>query len=217
MRDFVCAYDYAEIDGLVLMQKRRYITDDARGKAFEIWSRSRPDFMWNRGLGPYRQSGRKPDGLLYPAPESVIRAGVEALYWGAGEKDADNLIKAGVAATTHWQGEGWNKAKPQQVRRIMKHRGLLVLCVDWDVVGLADGLWRYDLLTSYGMPATRLSVVASRTARSRPPRKHGQDVSDHLEAGYGVEDLRPISPAYLRQHFDRHEASLAKVARRAGY
>lgn len=96
-RRFVCAYDYKDADGTVLFQVVRW-----EPKSF---SQRRPDpekpGEWIRNIEGVKL-------VPYRLPEWKDRKSVCIV---GGEKDADNLWKLGVAATTNQGGEGNWKAE----------------------------------------------------------------------------------------------------------
>lgn len=183
-RTFVCDYPY--IDPIMKMErffKRRYKLDppapDGRTKTFAIFHRDSDGTMY-RGI-----SGSRWKCLLYNLP-AVTRAAYVGgtIWWTEGEKDADSLIKLGIPATTHWQGAG--RATVAQAEWLTNASQVVLLYdVDKDDAhggnaGAKDVLRRYEILRAYGLPRDRISVGHAAV---------GKDVTDHLEAGLGLDEL----------------------------
>lgn len=97
-KKIVATYDYLDESGSLLFQKLRYEPKDFRIR--------RPDGAgnWKWGLSDCRR-------VLYHLPELIqaVKNG-EMVFIVEGEKDADNLKKLGLTATTNFDGAGkWNK------------------------------------------------------------------------------------------------------------
>ena len=93
-RQIEATYDYTEAEGKLLFQTVRYSPKD--------FSQRRPD-----GAGGWVHDLKSVKRVLYHVPEvlEVIRRG-EVVYVCEGEKDADNLRKLGLVATTNPLGAG---------------------------------------------------------------------------------------------------------------
>jgi len=93
-REIVATYDYKGADGRILF---RVCRTEPKG-FFQL--RPNGNGGWLKGLG-----GIEP--VLYRLPEVVraVKAG-ETIYITEGEKDADNLTRLGLAATTSPMGAG---------------------------------------------------------------------------------------------------------------
>jgi len=151
-----------------------------RSKTFKYRWRMQPTHVWIYTKRP------RSDELIYNLP-AVLDAVVsgETIYWAEGEKDADNLAAAGVVATSHHGGAG--HVIRTQTEWLTDHRGLIALLYDLDAddkgggnKGAFDVVRRYDLLREVGVPRERIAVGHARV---------GKDVSDHLAAGYGLDEL----------------------------
>ena len=116
--------------------------------------------------------------VLYqlPALEWARSAGA-VVYYVEGEKDADALVQRGHVATTNFGGTGgWLPHYAEQLE------GLNVIVIaDNDPPGRAHGRAVVADLR-HKCNAVRLVVV-----------RHGKDISDQLAAGYGVDELEPLS------------------------
>lgn len=131
------------------------------------------------------------DYMLYGLERlQAIRSAHESrrwvVYWTEGEKDADSINALNlprVVAVSHHGGAG--KATDAQTRYLEGWLGRVVVCTDRDGAGDVCALARYRLLRRIGIPSTRLSV------RYPAGKFHnGRDVTDHLEDGYALNDLR---------------------------
>jgi hypothetical protein len=130
------------------------------------------------------------DSLIYRL-HWVLANPTEPLFVTEGERDADEFLSRGYLATSHHGGA--NKFTPQQAEWLRGHKGDITLVADRDAAGAYDVCRRYDLLRAVGIPASRLAIVRG------VPRKVGADARDHFEAGYTVEDFRPVSLPALRK------------------
>lgn len=99
--EFVCAYDYCDESGTLLFQACRYMDPDSGKKTFRL---RQPDAN-ARGGWKYNRKGARL--VLYRLPQvlEAIREG-KPIYIVEGEKDADNLAKLGLTATTNAMGAG---------------------------------------------------------------------------------------------------------------
>jgi DNA primase len=165
-------YDYTSSDGTVIeqVQRRELTVDGIRHKKF-VQQFRQPD-------GSYAWS--KPDAF---SPVFYRQADVDqALAAGApvwileGEKDADNAAAAGISsATTNAQGAG--QFPTELIRQL---HGPVVIVADRDLAGYTRARDLKATLTRNGVDVTIL-LPATLEAKS--------DLTDHLEAGYGISDL----------------------------
>jgi hypothetical protein len=166
----VATYDYTDPDGRLLYQAVRYVP-----KAFK---RRRPD-----GAGGWTWSLRGVRQVLYRLPEVLAAARAGETVWVAeGEKDADALARAGVAATTvlggasaPWRG-GYTAA--------LAGAGAVVVVADRD-----DGGQRFARRVAGELAGAGIPVRCVQGAVDRP----GADAADHLAAGHGLGDFVPLS------------------------
>jgi hypothetical protein len=130
------------------------------------------------------------DGLIYRLP--LVLANRDARLIGAeGERDADSALGLGALATCHHGGGGhFTEAMAES---LAGHRGQIVLVADNDVIGALDVCRRFDLLRAVGIPAKRLRVCEVALTH------RGADLRDHLEAGYGLDELRRADLDALRE------------------
>ncbi|MFI6496661.1 AAA family ATPase [Nonomuraea typhae] len=129
-----------------------------------------------RGQATTRGARRVP----YRLPEVLAaRDSRRTVYIVEGEKDADRLASLGVAATCNSMGAG--KWREEYARYFA---GMdVVIVADKDRPGLAHAKQVQASLT--GVAASVRTVEAA----------EGKDVTDHLRAGYGLDDLRLVEEA----------------------
>ncbi len=102
--------------------------------------------------------------------------------------DTSHLVRLGYAATSHHQGA--SKATAEQAAWLAGARRV-VICADLDDAGFLCALRRYELVGEVVGPR-RVSVVCARGEGSN-------DVSDHLTAGFTVEQLERVPIPLLRR------------------
>lgn len=166
----VAEYVYCDAEGTVVAKKVRLEGDGKRGKTFE-WQRPY-GAGWATGLGrtpiaalpPYRL----PD-LLAASPDAVVLV-VE------GEKDVDLAWSLGVPATS--AAGGAKGALPQDVS-VLAGRDVLIVA-DRDKPGADHARAWHERLSGV---ARRVSIAVAR------PEHKGADLSDHIDAGHGIDDL----------------------------
>lgn len=165
-------YDYTSSDGTVLEQvlRRELAVGGTRHKKF-VQQFRQPDgsFGWSKPdtFTPvfYRQA----------AVDQALANGVP-VWIVEGEKDAENAVAAGIAsATTNAQGAGQFPAE-----LIEQLHGHVVIVADRDLAGYSRARDLKVALTGRGVTVTIL-LPATREAKS--------DLTDHLDAGYGINDL----------------------------
>lgn len=156
-------YDYATPDGEVLFQVLRY----EHATESKTFMQRQPD-----GSGGWL-SGR-PDPIIYRWPEIASRPG-ESVYVVEGEKDADNLIAAGLLATTAPNGSWPLDLSP------LKGRTVFVI-PDNDAPGAEKAEKVIALLHS----------VATVKRVELPGLPGKGDVTDWLEAGHTAEQLQEL-------------------------
>ena len=158
----VAIYSYVDEDGVLQFTKNRY-----RPKRFAIF-----DSLGHPGIN----GGRR---VLYNLPQvlKAVAAG-DVIYVVEGERDADRLNSLGFTATCNFDGAS-DGERPKWRQEYSEHLG------GAQVIIIADN----------DDPGTRhaKAVAASLKghARSRTEGK-GDDVSDHLDAGFSLEELIPI-------------------------
>jgi 5S rRNA maturation endonuclease (ribonuclease M5) len=159
--EIVNTYDYVDEDGQLLFQVVR-----KTGKRFV---QRRPDgadgWIWN--LGDTRR-------VLYRLPQvlEAVETGIP-VYVVEGEKDADRLAAVGYVATCNPHGAG----KWRSTYNASLEGADVVIVADRDEAGRAHAR---DI-------AHQLEGIAANVRVLEPAV--GKDVSDHLAAGRGIEDL----------------------------
>ena len=164
-------YDYTDERGNILFQAVRFQPKDFRQRR-----RPRPDdpadkvhdgWVWNLH-GTHR--------VLYHLTKvmGAVERGQE-VWIAEGEKDVHALERAGVVATCNPMGAG--KWRDEYATYLAQHRAV--------VVGDADPAGR-----AHAETVARSLHAAGCTVRVVYP-KIGKDVSDHLAAGLGLDDLIP--------------------------
>ncbi|WP_448611843.1 AAA family ATPase [Geodermatophilus sp. URMC 60] len=171
-----CDYT-AVVDALGL--PRDYLFDDPRGTNYRYDNN--------------RLVGRTPDKRFIQAntdaqPElyrlSEVKAAVaegRTVYVVEGEQDADVLADLGHTATTNPMGAGsWSQVDPTPLAGAD-----VVIVADNDKTGMAHAAEVAASLRQLTPPATVTVVKAAQ----------GKDATDHVLAGYGVEDFVPVDVA----------------------
>lgn len=188
---YALKYEYRDARGIVRFEKQRFNLVDAEGqivdKAFMVAHRPNAEaspYIWKTGVGPY-------SGLLYRYPE--LRKAMkreEEVWWTEGEKDADNAAKAwGIPTFTHYQGNAC--ANDAQLNRLSQARRVNII-VDRDRMGAYIGWYHYHKLVDecwFKPEDVRLWTVGI--------RKNKADLSDHIDAGLGREDLEPLALEWI--------------------
>src|SRR5512145_2393224 len=159
-RAVVAIYDYVDEDGNLLSRVMRTSPKGFYQERYE-------DGEWKPGMRDVRRVLYHLDELAAADPGTIV-------YFVEGEKDADNLRALGVLATTMLGGAGkWRDEYTPALK-------------DMDVVIIpdADDPGR---LGAHRVAAAVRPVAASVTIKVPAV---GKDITDHLLAGLGLEDLR---------------------------
>ena len=172
----VTTYRYENADGELVQEVFREHTelDGITHKRFT-----------QRFRGPSgRMVTRKPEGfspVLYHHGDVIKAIKSGAPVWLLeGEKDCDNAAALGLIATTNAQGAG---SFPEELADVLAG-GIVNIVADLDVAGYSRARDLSALLTGKGA-TVRIFLPAVDDDKA--------DLTDHLEAGFGVEDLREIS------------------------
>ena len=174
----MATYDYRDLDGSLLFQKVRLHPKDFRVR--------RPDgrggWEWRIGDAPR---------VLYRLPE--VRAAVAAgkvVVLVEGEKDADRVVaELGMAATCNYEGAAKDRQRPKWRQEYTEQlRGANVLIVaDNDEAGIV-----HARAVCSALAGTAAKVRIFRAAVDDPKA----DISDHLDAGHGIQNLLPVPTNY---------------------
>lgn len=163
-RHIEATYDYTDADGKLLYQVVRYLPKRFRQRR----PRGDGDWIWN--LKGVRR-------VLYRLP-AVIETATQGgtIYVVEGEKDVHAAERVGLVATCNPGGAGkWNASYNGPLKGAS-----VIIVADNDEAGLPHA----ELVSAH------LSGVAASTSVVRAAT--GKDLSDHLAAGLGVEDLVPV-------------------------
>jgi hypothetical protein len=142
----------------------------------------RPD---GRGGWAFRL-GSETRRVLYRLPEVLAAVGTRrTVYVVEGEKDADRLAGLGLVATCNFDGAAKDgqraKWRPEYAEPL---RGAdVVIIADRDAPGIAHAR---AIAASLGGKAKSVAIVQAAVDRAHA------DVSDHLDAGLGLDDLAPV-------------------------
>ena len=165
-------YAYVTVDGELVLEvtrQERTWPDGRRDKNF-------PQRFHHDG----QTSSTKPAGfspVLYRHPQVVaaIAAG-QPVWLCEGEKDVHTAERLGLVATTNAQGSG---GFPAELAPVFAGAEVSVV-LDRDPAGFARGVAVHEALSGIAS-SVRLLLPA--------PRQPKADLTDHVEAGHGVEDL----------------------------
>jgi putative DNA primase/helicase len=195
----VTEYLFEDELGNVLFKKVRYALEGG-DKTFRYYWQKPGETKW-RAEKPKPSRNKAPfdaDHYVLNVPQ-LVRNGGRPVYWCEGEKDATNVAALGLLATSHHGGAGKVFAEMGQW---FVGVGLVYVVLDKDVAGMYDGMQRHTLLAGAGI-----------RCRFLLPRE-GKDVTDHLEAGLGLADMRHPRVEWVARNAAKYNQG---VARRLGY
>jgi len=164
----VATYDYLDAQGALLFQAVRFEPKDFRQR--------RPDgnggWTWELGNTPR---------VLYRLPELLAADGGAWAFLVEGEKDADNLVAAGLVATTNPMGAGkWHKLTDDSAL----HGRRVAILPDRDTAGRKHA---EEVAAALQSKAAEFKIVEL--------PGDGKDASDWLAAGGTAEQLLAIVEA----------------------
>lgn len=191
------AWDYITLDGEVVGQNVRYEWEERDSAGITRRSKSfrqrHPD-----GAGAWVSGGPEVDHVpLYRWPEvaAALAAGGAVVWRTEGEKDADNgaeVVGDQAVTTTNLGGagsftdrQGADLAGAAQVNDVVDH----------DLAGYKRGLAGYTQVAPH---VGQFRVFLPRVTH------HGADLSDHLAAGYSLDQLEEVSKGRLEALVIRH-------------
>lgn len=185
----VTRYEYTDEHGTVQhaqLRQHRPVTYTRRGIESEAIAKKfvqqRPDNAggWIDGLG-----GAEP--LLYRLPDVIETiANQRRVFILEGEKDCDRLAELGEVGTTNPGGAG--NLRTSQAARLASSTGDILAVLDRDIAGYTRGI---KLATQ--LRESRLQLLLPRTTEPH------SDLSDHLDAGYRLDQLIPTSVEELER------------------
>lgn len=173
-RRIVATYRYTDASGALLFEKVRYEPKDFRirhhdASGAEVWRLPR---------------GVEPPLYRLPAVKAAMARG-EPVYLVEGEKDADRLAAAGLCATTNFDGAaaGHQKPKWRDSYTAALAGADVVLLPDNDEPGRAH--MRHVAAALAGKALVRWLELPGLPAKG--------DVSDWLDAGHSVDELKRLA------------------------
>lgn len=170
----VATYDYRDETGALVFQKQRFV--DQWGK--KTFKQRRPD-PENPRKFIYSLEGV--DKILYRLPQVIqAKRDGEVIWVVEGEKDADNLVKLGLCATTPPNGAG----KWFDIHTKALEGAIVFIVADNDQVGKEHALHVASVLKNAECSVTCFI----------PPEGY-KDVSDLIQAGKSVNDLVDLNDA----------------------
>ncbi|MFC9897281.1 hypothetical protein ACFVMC_26630 [Nocardia sp. NPDC127579] len=177
----VATYTYTTAAEEPVGQVIRYATQHEHGIAKDFSQR-----RWDPEQQGWVRGGFAP--VLYQAPivAWAIAEGHPILVC-EGEKDVDRAIAAGYPATCNAAGAG--KFRPEHAEQL-RGAAHVVIVADRDLPGFQHAAKVHDLLQGV---ARQIDVMHTAS---------GKDLSDHLDAGHGMNELRLIPTdqlAFVRQ------------------
>ena len=171
-------YHYSASDGEERHQVRRLVCTVCATKSF------RQAYVSGEDLLETKPEGFTP--VLYRQPEVVAAiARHEPVWLLEGEKDVHTAEQLGLVACTN---AGGAKAFPAELARLFDEADLNVV-VDRDAAGRRRAVTVYDLIAER---ANRVRIWLPATTAPK------SDFTDHIDAGYGGDDLIAISIAEVR-------------------
>lgn len=166
----VARYIYRDVNGCELFAKHRYEPKD-----FLVFHKEGDG--WEPKIGNAQP-------VLYRLPElnAAVAAG-QTVYIVEGEKDVDAMAAKGYAATCNYEGAG----KWRDSYAFWFAGADVVIIADRDEPG-----YQHARKVRESLRGKARSVRIVQAAVPRPKA----DISDHFEAGYGIEDLMPLAGAF---------------------
>lgn len=185
----VTRYEYTDQYGTVKhaqLRQHRPVTYTRRGVESDTIAKKflqqRPDDAggWADGLGDV-------EPLLYRLPDLLEAiANRRRVFILEGEKDCDRLAELSEVGTTNPGGA--SNLRTSHASVLAKSSGELLAVLDRDIAGYTRGI----KLTSQ-LRDSRLQLLLPRTTEPH------SDLSDHLDAGHGLDQLIPTSVAELER------------------
>lgn len=168
----VATYEYRDEHGELLYSVQRIEPGyDGKTKSFK-------QLPANGKTGPGSMQGVRRVPYRLPAILEAVRNDT-VVFICEGEKDADNLVKAGYEATTNAGGaQGWTASWNGWFEGAR-----VAVVIDRDAAGYERGAYIASTMHSIARDVTILEPT------------DGKDVTDHLNAGHAVTDLKRISLA----------------------
>lgn len=167
-------YPYTTVDGDLVFEVLRGYKGGKKHLRQRVPDQSaRSGYRWSlRGLTPDQRE------ILYRLPQVRLAIDLdETVYVVEGEKDVHTAVERGLTATCNAQGAG--KFTERHAEQLAGAR--VVIIMDKDDAGRGHGALVYDRLKG---------VTASVSLRDvHPSLGDKADLTDHIEAGYDLDDL----------------------------
>ena len=189
-RRVVAEYRYTDERGELLFVKVRY---EPKG-----FTQKRPDGSggWIRNLGSTPRVLYRLSEVLAAIPEG------KTVFLVEGEKDADRLAGLGLAATCNFDGaakEGQRTKWRPEYGDALRDADVVIIA-DRDAAGVAHARAAAADLDG---KAKSVTIVQAAVERERA------DVSDHLDAGHGLDELVPLAADPDRRELERQSAGVS--------
>jgi len=166
-RKIVATYDYQAADGRVLYRVARM-----EPKGFL------PQHI--NGTGTWEPGYANDERVLYKLP-ALLAAPGRVVFIAEGEKDCDRLTALGLLATTNAGGSASWKKHAADYCEVFRDRARAVVLVDNDAPGRK---WADEVAASVASVGTPVALL------ELPDLPEGGDVSDWLDAGHTVDELK---------------------------
>jgi 5S rRNA maturation endonuclease (ribonuclease M5) len=177
--ELIGRYDYNDEHDHLLFVVARY--QNGREKTFRQWRNGGEEWV---PLGDARRVPYRLPKIL----EHIAENKVDPIYVVEGENDVHAIEAAGGVATTNPMGAGkWTDDYADQLQGARR----VIVVADRDDVGLAHAREVVASLATVGVAAELVQAAA------------GKDSSDHLDAGFTLDDFEPVLPEEGEESDDR--------------
>lgn len=146
---------------------------------------------------------------LYRLPQLLAaKENGDDIWWVEGEKDADTAAEVfeqlGIAATSTSCHGGAGALYKSQVDWFRGHNGSVVIVADRDYAGAFDAILKLGaLVRDAGIPRDHIRLYGA---------KAGKDFTDHIEAGYGLDDFVALQEDQLRNLAKKYTPATAAAS-----
>ena len=179
-------YDYLDESGTLLFQKLRYVNQWGTKTFRQRKPLDNGEWVYSLGDTPK---------ILYNLPYVVQAKEANVPIWLVeGEKDADTLMDMGIVATTAPGGAG----KWLEINTASLAGTTVEIVADNDSVGKAHAINVCEQLRKAGCTAT---IFIS---------PYAKDVTDHLQAGYSLDELEYFEPSEFVEEIHAEEQEVEK-------
>lgn len=179
-------YDYLDESGTLLFQKLRYVNQWGTKTFRQRKPLDNGEWVYSLGDTPK---------ILYNLPYVIQAKEANVPIWLVeGEKDADTLMDMGIVATTAPGGAG----KWLEINTASLAGTTVEIVADNDSVGKAHAINVCEQLRKAGCTAT---IFIS---------PYAKDVTDHLQAGYSLDELEYFEPSEFVEEIHVEEQEVEK-------